>query len=188
MPRGVNSLAAVLTMQSIVSAGVSCTCLTLHSSGMTIQQAAALAASWGGAGARRVRLRSRAHAPALRLPALLDAQSLAWSDRRLQGTLLVRLSPCRRRDGMVTLERATLVADRFGLETYGAVNGRIASYALAGRAAAPLVVGAAATATGAYGSPFLMLAGLIGAAAACAERVNAAQRCPDVDPRRTRRG
>jgi MFS family permease len=44
-------------------------------------------------------------------------------------------------NGLLTLARATAVADLFGTERYGSVAGRLAAFATCGRAAGPLVAG-----------------------------------------------
>lgn len=44
-------------------------------------------------------------------------------------------------NGLVTIERATIVVDRFGRDRYGENSGRIARVGLIARAAAPIAVG-----------------------------------------------
>lgn len=68
-------------------------------------------------------------------------------------------------NGMITLERATLVAERFGAHEYGAVSGRIAAPSLVGRAAAPFAVGLVAGLTSSYTPAFLGLAAILAIAA-----------------------
>ena len=41
---------------------------------------------------------------------------------------------------MITLVRATIIAEWFGVEQYASLSGRVASWSLAGRAVAPLAV------------------------------------------------
>jgi hypothetical protein len=77
------------------------------------------------------------------------------------GALLVVVALFGAAHGMFTLERATLVAERFGANEYGAVSGRIASWSLVGRAAAPFAVGVLAGATGSYAPAFLTLAAIL---------------------------
>jgi predicted MFS family arabinose efflux permease len=165
---GVPRAAAVFTLQSFVSAGVAVHLVShLVAGGRDLGAAAAMAGVMGAAqvpgrvlfapfdrwvGARR------------RLPLLLVAQGAALAGIALLGgtPLVAAIALFGATNGMLTLERATLVAERWGVRHYGAVAGRIASFALAGRAAAPLAVALVADSAAA----FLGLAAVLAAAAA----------------------
>ena len=64
-------------------------------------------------------------------------------------------------NGMVTLVRATIVADWFGREHYASIGGYISSWALLGRAAAPLAVSLVYSQAHSYAPALLMLVGLL---------------------------
>lgn len=67
--------------------------------------------------------------------------------------------------GMLTLLRATLVADLYGRANYGAIAGVVSAFALAGRAAAPLGAAVIALAPGGYTTLLVSLAGITACAA-----------------------
>ncbi len=70
-------------------------------------------------------------------------------------------------NGMATLARATVIADRHGAEIYGAVSGVAAAVTTAARAAGPIAAAGFAAATS-YGALLWTLAGLSVAAAVLA--------------------
>jgi hypothetical protein len=100
--------------------------------------------------------------PNTRLPVLLAVQAVALA--ALAGTsgvpLIAAIVAFGAANGLVTLERATLVAEWFGRERYATINGRVATFSLPARAAAPMTVGFVRQA-GAHATAFLVLAVLL---------------------------
>lgn len=72
--------------------------------------------------------------------------------------------------GLLTLARATEVADRFGVERYGRISGALAFGTTLARAAGPITAAALLPTLGGYGGVLLLLALLIALAAALAGR------------------
>ena len=68
-------------------------------------------------------------------------------------------------NGLSTLVRSTLVAERFALSQYGSISGILASCGQLGRAAGPLLAAWLATVIGRYEPVWWLLAALVGAAA-----------------------
>lgn len=142
----VGVLSAVFALHAFCSAGIAVHLASqLMDGGLALADAAALSGLLGVSQvAGRLlspRLRALARAEA-RLSLLLVAQALSLvaliGGAPLLGVLLFGAA-----NGLVTLERATIVAERFGAERYGEHSGRIARAGLIARAAAPLALGAA---------------------------------------------
>ena len=68
-------------------------------------------------------------------------------------------------NGLSTLVRSTLVAERFALSQYGSISGIIAFCGQLGRSAGPLLAAWLATVIGWYEPVWWLLAALVGAAA-----------------------
>ncbi len=170
VPR-LHRLASLSALQSFVSAGVALFLVVhLHAEGMSIARAAALAGLMGAAqlpGRLLFAPLSRHAAARWRLPGLLAAQGVALAGIATQagGARVLCVVLFGAANGLVTLERATLIVERAGPAGFGAASGRVASVALVGRAAGPLGLGLLAAATGTTGAAFLLLAAvLLGAA------------------------
>lgn len=172
---GLHFLGSIVAIQAFVSAGVAVHLVTyLHATGLSLSAAAGIA---GLSGAAQVPGRllfgpfMRWAGQRWRLPILLTAQGVALlaivalRDVAVIGAVVLFGAA----NGMLTLERATLVAERFGVAEYGAISGRIATFSLIGRAAAPFAVAILAGAIS-HGGGFAMLSGMLVAAAAMATR------------------
>ena len=167
-------LAAVFSLQAFASAGVTVHLVThLRENGFELTAAAAVT---GLLGAAQVPARllyqtfQRLLGARARLPVLLGVQALS-----LVGVLatahpvaIASALVFGAANGLMTLERAVVIADVFGTERYGAVSGRVATVANAARAAAPLAVGLLKTMAASYAIPFLGLAVLTAVAGAMA--------------------
>ena len=85
--------------------------------------------------------------------------------------------------GALTLARATVVADYFGRQSYGAISGTISLFSTLSRAAAPVGAGVGYGLASGYGPVFACLAGtaaLATVAMAMAERTRRGSRVPTV--------
>lgn len=71
-------------------------------------------------------------------------------------------------NGMTTLLRATVIADLYGSDSYGAISGVVSAVALAARAAAPLAAALIAPAPGGYTTLLVVLAAAAAAASLAA--------------------
>jgi len=170
MPRSANMLAVGLAMYSLASTGVF-VYLTWHlvERGESLAGAAAVA---GIAGAAQVPgrllaapLRRIVGAPGF-LPLLLGIQAVA-----LVGVVVASGIPATAcvlllgaASGMMTLERATVLVEWYGRETFGAHQGRLAAATSAARAVSPFVVEAGHQ-FASYASVFGVLAVALGAGA-----------------------
>jgi predicted MFS family arabinose efflux permease len=85
-------------------------------------------------------------------------------------------------NGMITLLRATLVADLYGHERYGAISGLVSSFVLPARAAAPFAAALVILLPGGYTTLLLALAAL-SAIAALSATVGGARTRPAPPPR-----
>ncbi len=114
----------------------------LVETGASITRAAAIAGTLGVAqvAGRLTASAMRTMSAAARMTVLLGAQSVALvaigSGAALFGVVVFGLS-----NGLVTIERVTIVAERYGRDHYGENSGRIARVGLIVRAAAPFVLG-----------------------------------------------
>jgi predicted MFS family arabinose efflux permease len=166
---GPTLLAAVLALQAFASTSLAAFVFpALQDRDVTPAEAAALA---GLVGAAQVPARLLygplcrqvpAHA---RLATLLAAQAVALvAFGSLSGpSLALALLAFGAANGLVTLERASVVADWFGLDGYGARSGSLAAGSMAARAAAPLVMALMAR-HASYDSAFLVVACGLGVA------------------------
>jgi MFS family permease len=156
-------LAIVFALQAFASAGVSVHLVShLCDAGHGIGAAATIAGLTGAAQvpARLVFQRFQRLAPErARLPILLGAQALALSALLSASPVIATVGALLfgAANGLMTLERAVIVAESFPSEEYGAVNGRIATFAQASRAAAPIAVGLLRGMSASYASAFLAL-------------------------------
>lgn len=160
-PRGddnVTVLAVVFAAHSFVSAGVAVHLVAhLVEGGLSLRDAASMAGALGVAqvGGRLLAVRLRGLPSMARLTLLLGAQSAALvaigSGAPLAGILVFGIT-----NGLVTIERATIVAERFGRDRYGENSGRIARVGHVARAGAPFAVAWARVHTG----PTLAFSGL----------------------------
>lgn len=139
-------LSAGFALQSFAATGATlCLVWQLVERGETLEVAAGLA---GLAGASQVPGRlllsplSSALGTELRLPALLVIQGLALVGiASLHGPALVgAVVTFGASAGVMTLERATVVIEWFGRESFGAGSGQLASSALFARAGAPFAI------------------------------------------------
>ncbi len=168
---GLSLLAAVLATQALASTAVATFLFpTLTDRGIAAPQAAALVGIVGAAqvparlfyGVLCARVPSKA-----RLALLLVVQGLAvsgfgtLSGAPLAGVLVLFGAA----NGLMTLERATIVAEWFGVRGYGARSGLLAAGSAVARASAPVVVALSAEVTS-YARAFLPLAVALAAAAA----------------------
>lgn len=140
-------LATVFSLHAFASAGVTVHLVSHLREGGRDVVAAATIAGLVGAAQVPARLLFRAFqrfvAARARLPILFGMQALALAalvvpspTAVLLGALLFGAA-----NGLLTLERAIVIADSFGAEQYGAASGRIATFAHATRAAGPVAVG-----------------------------------------------
>jgi MFS family permease len=169
-------LAVVFSMQALASTGVSVHLVShLREQGLDLGRAAWVAGLMGAAQvpARLLfqRFRRRVHARA-RLPLLFGLQAGAIVGLLGGGEPVVTAAVLLigGANGLVTLERASLIADAFGPERYGAASGRVAACVHVARAAAPMAVGALA-AVASHGLAFFVLALLCTLAAVLTARV-----------------
>lgn len=80
--------------------------------------------------------------------------------------------------GLYTLVQATAVTDRWGLASYGRLNGVLTAPALAASALAPFAGALLATTTGSYARAFLVLAALAGLGAVLIGAASTPRRAP----------
>jgi MFS family permease len=164
-------LAIVFSVQAFASAGATVHLVSyLREDGVDLSTAAAVTGLMGAAQipARLCfQLFHRAVAPRVRLPLLLGVQAFALVGvlGRTSAVVTPAVLLLGAANGLVTLERATVLADAFGTEHYGAVSGRIATLAHATRAAGPLAVGLMKMASSSYALAFVALALLTALAA-----------------------
>lgn len=174
-------LATVFALQAFASAGITVHLVSLlRDRGLGLEAAATIA---GLMGAAQVPARlafqpfQRFIGPRARLPLLLGVQAVALLAVLVRApwvaTIAVLLVGAA--NGLITLERAVVVAEAFGVERYGDVSGRIATFAQVARAAGPILVGLVSV-TSSYGVAFV---GLAGVTATSAVIVWAAGRAPD---------
>lgn len=144
--RSARLLSAGFALQSFAATGATlCLVWQLVERGETLQEAAGLA---GLAGASQVPGRlllsplSSVLSRELRLPALLVVQGLALLGIALFDgpALVVAVVTFGASAGIMTLERAAVVVDWFGRESFGTGSGQLASSALFARAGAPFAV------------------------------------------------
>ena len=160
-------LATVFTLYTIASTGAAVHLVAyLSGAGLSLQEAAAVAGLVGAAqvpGRLLFRPLETLLAPRWRFAVLLGVQAVA-----LLGTLhpasrpllLAAVVVWGATNGMITLVRATIIAEWFGVERYASLSGRVASWALTGRAAAPLAVSLIHHAHS-YGVAFVTLCALL---------------------------
>jgi predicted MFS family arabinose efflux permease len=150
-------------LQAFASAGVSVHLVShLRESGFALSSAAMIT---GFMGAAQVPARllfcqfQRVVSTRARLPLLLVVQAVSLVGVLGRTDVVVTCSVLLfgAASGLMTLERAMLIADSFGADEYGAVSGRLATFALATRAGAPVAVGVVRMATS-YAVAFLALA------------------------------
>jgi MFS family permease len=162
----VRVVSIVFAVHAFVSAGIAVHLVAhLSEQGASMTDAATMAGALGVAqvGGRLMAAPLRTLRPAARGTLLFAMQALALvaigSGPILAGIIVFGMG-----NGLMTIERATIVADRFGRERYGENSGRIARAGLIARAAAPFAVGWARV----HGGPlpaFLGMAVLLGLAA-----------------------
>lgn len=166
----VRRLSVVFGLHAFVSAALAVHLVShLIDGGMNLARAASIAGLLGVAqvGGRIASPLFRAIADSgRRLTVLLGAQTLALvaitAGAPIPGILLFGVT-----NGLMTLERATIVFERFGPERYGENCGRVARGGLLARAAAPFAVGLVRTHGGAL-LAFLGLSALLLVAVAVA--------------------
>ena len=141
--RGGGGLALLSALQAFVSAGVTVHLVAfLDGAGHGLAGAAAIAGLLGAAQVPgRLLFAPLSRWRRARLSLLLGVQALALVGIvATPGLIVVPVALFGAANGMFTLERATLVAERFPAGEHGAVNGRIATLSLLARAAAPFAV------------------------------------------------
>jgi MFS family permease len=166
----VTQLSMVFAVHSFVSTGLAVHLVAhLVEGGVSLMKAAQLAGVMGVAqvGGRLAAASLRLLGSTSRLTLMFGAQGIALvaiaSDHAVLGIVLFGLS-----NGLVTLERATLVAERFGRERYGENSGRIARVGMIARAGAPFGVGWARV----HAGPTVAFAGLAALVALAAVTLN----------------
>ena len=174
-------LTVVFALQAFASAGVTVHLVSLlRDRGLSLGSAAVVA---GLMGAAQVPARlafqtfQRFIGARARLPLLLGIQAAALLAVlvRAPSVVTVAVLLVGAANGLITLERAVVIAESFGVERYGDVSGRIATFTQVARAAAPILVGLVAVVSS-YG---VALLGLAGVTATSAVIVWAALRAPD---------
>jgi MFS family permease len=162
----VRVLSLVFAAHAFVSAGVAVHLVAhLIERGATLHDAAVLAGVLGVAqvGGRLFASSLRAWSASTRGLLLFGAQAVALialgNGGALPGIVLFGAA-----NGLLTIERAMIVTERFGRERYGENSGRIARVGLIARAGAPLAVGWARVHVGPRAA-FSALAVLLGLAA-----------------------
>lgn len=174
-------LTVVFALQAFASAGVTVHLVSLlRDRGLSLGSAAVVAGLMGAAQVpARLALQplQRFIGARTRLPLLLGIQALALLAVlvRAPSVVTVAVLLVGAANGLITLERPVVVAESFGVERYGDVSGRIATFTQVARAAGPILVGVVAVASS-YG---LALLGLAGVTATSAAIVWAALRAPD---------
>lgn len=167
-------LAIVFSLQAFASAGVTIHLVShLRDEGIDLATAAKIT---GLMGAAQVPARLLFHVfqrfvgARARLPLLLGLQAVALVGVLGQDHAVVTVAALLlgAANGLLTLERAVVIADSFGTEQYGSVSGRIASFANATRAAGPVTVGLMKMAASSYTLAFLGLAAMTTLAAVVA--------------------
>jgi hypothetical protein len=154
----------VFSMQAFASAGVTVHLVSqLREDGVELSTAAALTGLMGAAQVPArlcFQLFRGATSSRARLPILLGAQAVALVGvlGRAGAVVTPAVLMWGAANGLVTLERAAIIADTFGTEQYGAISGRIATVAHVTRAAGPLAVGLVKMVSSSYAVPFGALA------------------------------
>lgn len=161
-------LAIVLTLNSIATTGIGVHLVVyLQTVGFSLQEAARVTAFVGAAqvpGRLLFRPLELVLAPQWRFAFVLIAQALGllgFLYPNHHSVLILTVILWGASNGMVTLVRATIVADWFGRERYASIGGYVSSWALLGRAAAPLAVSFVYHQAHSYIPALLMLAGLL---------------------------
>ncbi|MBS2017418.1 MAG: hypothetical protein JST00_31335 [Deltaproteobacteria bacterium] len=167
------SLTLVFALQAFASSGTTVHLVSLlRDRGHEVGEAAVIA---GLVGAAQVPARLafgpfQRLAPArARLPILFGAQAVAAIALlvRSPSVAILAVVVTGAANGLVTLERATVIARAFGVERYGEISGRMATFAQLSRAASPFLVGMAAGAWS-YDVALAALACITGASSAIA--------------------
>jgi MFS family permease len=155
--------AIVFSLQAFASAGVTVHLLShLREDGLDLTTAATIT---GLMGAAQVPARllfdifQRFVGARARLPLLLGLQALAFVGVLGRGHVVpLAVVVLGAANGLLTLERAVVIADAFGGDHYGAVSGRITTFANVARAAGPVTIGLVKLAASSYTLAFLGLA------------------------------
>lgn len=140
-------LAAVFALQAFASAGITVHLVSLlRDRGHSLGSAATIAGLMGAAQVpARLALQpfQRFVGARARLPLLLGVQSVALVAVlvRSPAVAIIAALSVGAANGLVTLERAVVVAESFGVAHYGDVSGRITTFSQLARAAAPALVG-----------------------------------------------
>jgi cyanate permease len=164
-------LALVFSLQAFASAAVTVHLVShLCDRGLDLRAAAMIAGLMGAAqvpGRLLFHLLRRLVGPRARLPLLLGLQAVALVGMLAPAHALVTPAVLLlgAANGLVTLERAAVIADTFGPQQYGAISGRIATFAYASRALGPVIVGLTKTAASSYTVAFATLVALTGLSA-----------------------
>lgn len=174
-------LAVVFALHAIASTGAAVHLVAfLEDAGATPTRAASIAGLLGLSQVGGRLLSGRVHelVPAhARLPAILAVQaaSIGAVTIGLGASTPIAVIVFGAANGLMTLERATLPAERFGTARFGEISGRIARLGLVGRAGAPLAVSLASLHAG-RNEAFWGLAGLLatGAVFSCVHRARGA--------------
>jgi predicted MFS family arabinose efflux permease len=161
-------LAVVLTLNSIATTGIGVHLIPyLQTVGFSLQEAASVTAFVGAAqvpGRLLFRPLEFVLAPQWRFAFVLLAQALGLFGLLYPShhtTLIFTVILWGASNGMVTLVRATIIADWFGREHYASIGGYVSSWSLIGRAAAPLMISLVYHQAHSYTPALLMLAGLL---------------------------
>jgi predicted MFS family arabinose efflux permease len=161
-------LAIVLTLNSIATTGMGVHLIPyLQTVGFSLQEAASVTAFVGAAqvpGRLLFRPLEFVLASQWRFAFVLIAQALGlfgFLYPNHYSVLIFTVILWGASNGMVTLVRATIIADWFGREHYASIGGYVSSWALFGRAAAPLLVSLMYHQAHSYAPALLMLAGLL---------------------------
>lgn len=159
-------LTLVFALQAFASAGITVHLVSLlRDRGFSLGTAATVA---GLMGAAQVPARlafqplRRFIGARARLPLLLGLQAVALLAVfvRAPSVATVAVLLVGAANGLITLERAVVIAESFGVERYGDVSGRIATFAQLARAGAPILVGLVSVASS-YRVAFVALAGVL---------------------------
>ena len=161
-------LAIVLTLNSIATTGIGVHLVPyLQTSGFSLQEAASVMAFVGAAqvpGRLLFRPLELLLASQWRFAFVLLTQALGLLGLLYPNhhtILICTVILWGASNGMVTLVRATIIAEWFGREHYASIGGYVSSWSLIGRAAAPLIVSLVYYQAQSYIPALLMLAGLL---------------------------
>jgi predicted MFS family arabinose efflux permease len=162
------ALAIVLTLNSIATTGIGVHLIPyLQTVGFSLQEAASVTAFVGAAqvpGRLLFRPLEFVLASQWRFAFVLLVQALGLLGLLYpnhHSILVFAVILWGASNGMVTLVRALIVAEWFGREHYASINGYVSSWALFGRAAAPLLVSLVYHQAHSYTPALLTLAGLL---------------------------